>query len=108
MQAHSFKLSGRKSSLEELRAALRAEPQAAQINLADLIPEPDAGSEKPIRVRQVEVSEAIFNFGIHIPAGVAAHLLYDWLKAWLKSRADAAQVRVQEVQDTSAQSRKSE
>ena len=101
MHTWSFKVSGTKDSLEGLREALLAEPETAKMIVTDLTPESDTDIPGPIRVRQIEVADAIFAFAIEIPAGVTAHLVYDWLREWLKRRADAAQARVQEITPSS-------
>src|SRR5437764_1070041 len=97
MQGNSFKVSGTRESLEGLRAALLKEPQADRLTVTDVTPEPEAATPGAVRVRQFGLEEAIFAFAIHVPAGIAAHTCYDWLRGWLRSRADAAQVRHQEV-----------
>ncbi|SRR5713226_110710 len=109
MQVNTLKISGPKGSLEELRKALLAEPQAAQFVVTDATPEPQAPTPGAVRVRQPwELSEAIWMFSIELPTGVIAAMIaataYDWLRAWLKSRADTAQVRVQELPASSAPS----
>ena len=98
MQAKSFKVTGSKAALANLRTALLAETQAAQLSLTEPCPEPDQQPPPvPVRVRQVDLAEALFAFAIHVPAGIAAHSLYDWLRKFLTGRADAAQVRFQEM-----------
>lgn len=102
MQLNSFMISGPKGSLEELLKALRAEPQAAALIIGDPAEEPAWATPRPVRVHQPwELAEAIWLVTITLPIGVAAEMiatrLDDWLRVWLRSRADAVQVRVQEV-----------
>jgi lipopolysaccharide/colanic/teichoic acid biosynthesis glycosyltransferase len=104
MQLNSINVSGPKESLQKLRDALLAEPQAAQVIITEPSGESDSASPGAVRVRQPwELNEAIWMFAIHFPAGILAHVAYDWVREWLKSRKDAAQVRVQEAPPPSAE-----
>lgn len=111
MQLSSFTVSGPRASLEDLRNALLAEPQAAKLIITDLAAQPDPASAGGVRVRQPwELAEAIWLVTITFPIGLAAEMagkrLDDWLREWLKTRADKAQVRVQEVPAPSVPGRK--
>jgi hypothetical protein len=107
MQFNSFKVSGPRRSLEDLRSALLAEPQVAQILVTDATAEPDSATREPVGVPQAELGDVTFAFAVHITAGVAAQMVYNWLQAWLRSRADAARVRLQEIPPASPPDTKS-
>jgi hypothetical protein len=113
MQPNSFRLSGTKASLEQLREALAAEPQAASLIISDPAADPEPATPTEVRVRQPwELAEAIWLVVITFPIGVAAEVagkrLDDWLRQWLRVRADEAQVRVQEIPAPSAPDEKGE
>jgi hypothetical protein len=96
MQPNSIKVSGSTASLDALRNDLLRESQAAQINVTDLTAEPNDPPGDRVRGTGDLVGElALQFFIIHIPAGVAAHLLYDSVWKWLKDRADPKHVRIQ-------------
>jgi hypothetical protein len=92
MQPGSFSILGDRSTLEELQASLLQDPNAKGLIVTDLTEEGSSAVMPSDRVRQIDPAEALFAFAIHIPAGVTAHLLYDWTKNWLKSRAGEARV----------------
>jgi hypothetical protein len=92
MQAAFFSILGDRNTIEELRAALVEEPNAKQLIITEPSEQGSLASAPSDRVRQIDAAEALFAFAIHIPAGVTAHFLYDWLKNWLKSRAGDARV----------------
>lgn len=92
MQASSFSILGDRTTIEELRSALLEETNARQMLITEPSAQGSLASAPSDRVRQIETADALFAFAIHIPAGVAAHLLYDWAKNWLKSRAGDARV----------------
>lgn len=98
----SFRLSGTKASLEHLRSALLAEAQAANLIVTEPAVQPEPADSAEVRVRQPwELAEAIWLMAVTFPIGVGAEIagkrVDDWLREWLKSRADRSQVRVQEV-----------
>ena len=92
MQARSLKLTGSPEAAESLRKALLNEPSAAAFKVTELIKEPTAPTGDA-RVR--DLTEHLLTFAIHIPAGIAAHTAYDWLRAWLRSRTE--QVRNEDI-----------
>jgi hypothetical protein len=101
MDATSFTVTGTRESLERLRSALLKEPQAAQVTMTELAREPAPPGSGETRVRQ-PWEEHVWMFVIHTAAGIVAHTTCDWLRKWLKDRADAEQVRVKEKPSPSA------
>lgn len=110
MKTRSFEVTGPKEGVDRLRQELLAECQPGRfpielLNESKQVPieimEPVStsvgGGENQNKVRQVDMAEVMLVFAIHIPAGVVAHAAYDWLRAWLKERSDAAQTRVREI-----------
>jgi hypothetical protein len=86
---------------------LLAEPQAAQITVGEAMIEDECDTPAETRVRQPDLVDVIVAVIINIPTGVAGNAAYAWLRDWLRSRVDAAQVRVQEVSSTPAGDSKS-
>src|ERR1700722_6654796 len=100
MEQKVLKLSGNRDSIERLRSELLAEPKASSIRLRDVGPDSDSEVPRDSRARQFEIADAIVAFLIEVPAGITAHMAYDWLREWLKERAATAQVRVKEVKSS--------
>jgi hypothetical protein len=92
MQAGSFSILGDRSTIEELQSSFLKEPKAKELIVTSPSAQGNSAAAPSDRVRQIDAAEALFAFAIHIPAGVTAHLLYDWAKNWLKSRAGDARV----------------
>lgn len=92
MDTGYFSIVGDRTTIDELRSALLEEPNAKQLLVTEALQQGPLSSPPSDRVRQIELADALFAFAIHVPAGLAAHTLYDWSKNWLKSRAGDTRV----------------
>jgi hypothetical protein len=92
MLAGSFSILGDSAMIEELRSALLEEENAKNLVITEPSPQGEIAAAPTDRVRQIEAAEMLFAFAIHVPASMTAHLLYDWTKNWLKSRAGDTRV----------------
>jgi len=90
----SFSIQGDGPTINELRNSLLAEPRAKDLVVSDVSAQKTDTVTPGDRVRQIDAAEGLFAFAIHIPAGITAHVVYDWVKAWLKAR--GADTRVTE------------
>ena len=92
MKDQTITVIGTKADVERLRDDLvkDAVSQKATVSAASAA-EGKAGSD---RVRDHGITEVIVSFLVHIPAGVAAHALYDWVKNYVRNRGLDDKVRV--------------
>jgi hypothetical protein len=96
MESHALKVSGSRESLEELRQALMNDTQLQGISIGQIAADPTS-PQGPVRVRESGLVDIIFMFLVEVPAGIAAHALYDYLREKLRKSLENAQVRVAEV-----------
>jgi hypothetical protein len=98
MQPRAFRITGTKESLEQLRNELMAMREATDVVIEDVLARSDDNPAKNERLRgAVDFNAAIFAFMIHVPAGVTAHIVYDWVRGWLNARAAMGKVHMEEV-----------
>jgi hypothetical protein len=82
--ADVVKVIGDRDTLDELRNDLMADPDLGRGTV-------DGVTE--MRSRQIGLVEVIFAIAIHLPTGVAAHFVHDWIRSW--GRRKGKNVRVE-------------
>lgn len=73
--ADTLTVSGDKETLAEFRQALEAHPDFKA-----------ATAGRQLRSKQLDATTIAEVFVIHIPAGIVAHALYEWIVAWRSGR----------------------
>jgi hypothetical protein len=68
---------GDKEALEELQKDLAADPQLGKAKVSGIT---------ETRSRQIGIEDIVFAVALHLPVGVAAHFVHDWLRAWRERR----------------------
>jgi hypothetical protein len=79
MQSNTYKVTGPRTFLEELRRALVADPNAKDIEVSEPKIEPPP-------VRQLEIADILFAIIINVPTGALGNWLYAWLSKQLEGR----------------------
>ena len=68
----TVELVGNKEALEEFRRDLQADAAFAGVVI-----------DPPLRSKQFDsMGEVLLTLMLHIPPGIAAHALYEWIKNW--------------------------